>query len=161
MDIENEVVSGSGTSFTLAFTPVPNSVALYANGIRLNPGVGNDYTIDGISITTVNSYDAGQLLADYTKQGSTNVVSGITDQLSPFALTTLQRVKDLLFDPNLTISLTGAVLTLNSTNVTGLTVPQGKSIKVGQVIMGTGVPNGTTIAAIIGPTQITLSQAST
>jgi hypothetical protein len=160
-DVVGEVVSGSGTSFTLAQTPVVNSVALYASGIRLTPGIGNDYTITGISITTVASSTAGQLTADYTPLSGTNVVSGISDQITPFGLTTLQRVKDLLFDPNLTISLTGASLAATSTGVTGLTVQTGKNIKVGQVIMGTGIPNGTTIAAIISATQITLSQAST
>jgi hypothetical protein len=160
-EIVGEIVSGSGTSWTLAQTPVVNSVALYASGVRLTPGVGNDYTINGTAITTVQSYSAGQLTADYEPLSGTNVISGITDQLSPFALTTLPRVKDILFDPNLTISLTGASLTASSTSVTDVTVPTGKSIKVGQVIMGTGIPNGTTIAAIISSTQITLSQAST
>jgi hypothetical protein len=158
---ENEVVQGNGTSWSLALAPVPNSVALYAGGIRLTPGVGNDYTINGIAITTAASYSAGTLLADYTPQTSLNVVSGLADQVSPYALTTLQRVKDLLFDPNLTISLTGASLTQNSTSVTGLAVPAGNNIRVGQVIMGTGIPNGTTIAAVISSSQITLSQAST
>ena len=160
-EIVGEIVSGSGTSWTLAKMPVVNSVALYASGVRLTPGVGNDYTINGIAITTFGSYSAGLLTADYTTLSGTNVISGIADQLSPFALTTLQRVKDLLFDPNLTIALTGASLSTNSSGVTGLTVPTGKIIKVGQVIMGTGIPNGTTIAAIVSPTQITLSQAST
>jgi hypothetical protein len=159
--IENEVVSGSGTSWTLAFTPVPNSVALYASGVRLTPGIGKDYTINGIAIVTVESYTAGTLLADYQQQNSTNIVTPIADQVSPFALTTLQRVKDLLFDPYETISLTGASLTENSTTVTGLAVQTGKSISVGQVIEGTGIPNGTTIAAVVSASQITLSQAST
>jgi hypothetical protein len=61
----NEVVSGSGTSFTLANTPVSGSLRLYGAGQRLTPGAGNDYTISGVTITTVNSYSAGQLLADY------------------------------------------------------------------------------------------------
>jgi hypothetical protein len=159
--IVGEIVSGSGTSWTLAQTPVVNSAALYASGVRLTPGVGNDYTINGIAIVTVSSYSAGTVTADYTPLSGTNVISGIQDQLSPYALTTLQRVKDLLFDPNLTISLSGASLTASSTNVTGLTVQTGKTVRVGQTIMGTGIPNGTTIAAIISATQITLSQAST
>jgi hypothetical protein len=159
-EIIGEIVSGAGTSWALAQPPVPNSVALYASGIRITPGVGNDYSINGIAITTFGSYSTGQLTADYTPLGSLNI-SGIADQLSPFALTTLQRVKDLLFDPNLTISLTGASLTNSSTDVTALSVPTGKNIKVGQAIMGTGIPNGTTIAAIISSTEITLSQAAT
>ena len=44
---------------------------------------------------------------------TTSTVSGI-DVLSPFALTTLQRVKDLLFDPNQTILVTGCTITQNS-----------------------------------------------
>jgi len=83
------------------------------------------------------------------------------EQLNPFALTTLQRVKDLLFDPNLTINLTGCVLTENSTDVTGVTVPAGKVLRVGQTISGTGIPTGTTIAAIVSTTELTLSQQAT
>lgn len=63
--VENEVVSGSGTSWTLANTPITGSVKLYGGGIRLTPGVGNDYTISGATITTVNPYSAEALLADY------------------------------------------------------------------------------------------------
>lgn len=65
--VENEVVSGSGTSWTLANTPVSGSVKLYAGGIRLTPGAGNDYTISGASITTASSYSAGALTADSRK----------------------------------------------------------------------------------------------
>lgn len=83
------------------------------------------------------------------------------EQVSPFALTTLQRVKDILFDPNNTIALTGASLTSGSVSVTGLAVPTGKSIMVGQTITGTGIPAGTTIAAIVSATQITLSANAT
>jgi hypothetical protein len=63
----NEVVAGSGTTFTLANTPITGSVKLFGAGARLTPGGGNDYTISGATITTVNSYSAGQLLADYNK----------------------------------------------------------------------------------------------
>jgi hypothetical protein len=82
------------------------------------------------------------------------------EQVSPFALTTLQRVKDLVFDPNLTIGLTGCVLN-GTTDVTGVTVPSGKRIMVGQSISGTYIPAGTTIVAVVSPTEITLSQAAT
>lgn len=63
--VENEVVSGSGTSWTLSATPIAGSVKLWGGGIRLTPGVGNDYTISGTSITTANSFPAASLLADY------------------------------------------------------------------------------------------------
>lgn len=61
--ITNEVVSGSGTSWTLAHTPTSGSVAVYGDGIRLNPGAGNDYTISSAAITTAQSYTL--ILADY------------------------------------------------------------------------------------------------
>lgn len=64
--VTNEVVSGSGTSWTLANTPVAGTVQLYGNGQRLIPG-GVDYTITGAAITTVNSFSTGTLLADYQK----------------------------------------------------------------------------------------------
>jgi len=83
----------------------------------------------------------------------------MAEQLSPYALTTLQRVKDLLFDPSLFVSLTTCVLN-GTTDVTGVTVPTGKTIRVGQPITGTYIPAGTTIAAIVSPTEITLSQAA-
>ena len=65
--VDNEVVSGSGTSWTLANTPVAGTVHLWAGGIRLTPGAGNDYTISGTAITTASSYSTGALLADYRK----------------------------------------------------------------------------------------------
>jgi hypothetical protein len=159
--IQNEIVSGDGTSWTLENTPAAGTVTLYGAGVRLTPGVGNDYAIAGADITTVNSYSAGELLADYTPANNPSVVIVGADQVSPYALTTLQRVKDLLFDPNLTVSLTGASLTNNSTDVTGITVPTGKTIRVGQVITGTYIPVGTTITAVVSATEITLSQAAT
>jgi hypothetical protein len=64
--VYNEVVSGSGTSFTLAHTPVAGSLRLYGAGQRLTSGAGNDYTLSGAVITTVNSYSASALLADYS-----------------------------------------------------------------------------------------------
>jgi hypothetical protein len=65
--VENEVVSGSGTSWTLANTPLSGSVKLWAGGIRLTPGAGNDYTISATAITTAQSYSTGALIADYRK----------------------------------------------------------------------------------------------
>lgn len=59
----NEVVSGSGTTWTLANTPLTGTLALYANGQRLTPTV--DYSLSGATITTVLGWDAGTLLADY------------------------------------------------------------------------------------------------
>lgn len=60
----NEVVAGSGTAWTLAATPTAGSVTLFGNGQYLTPG-GVDYTISGASITTVNSFVAGTIVANY------------------------------------------------------------------------------------------------
>ena len=61
--VNNEVVSGSGTSWTLASTPLVGTEHLYANGQRLTPTV--DYTISVKAITTLQSWAAGTVLADY------------------------------------------------------------------------------------------------
>lgn len=60
----NEVVAGSGTSWTLAATPTAGSVILFGNGQFLTPG-GVDYTISSAAITTVNSFSAGTIVANY------------------------------------------------------------------------------------------------
>ena len=61
----NEIVSGSGTTFTLANTPTAGTQQIYANGQRLTPGAGNDYTISGAVITLATTTTAGSILADY------------------------------------------------------------------------------------------------
>ena len=63
--VYSEIPSGSGTSFTLTHTPVSGSLRLFGAGARLTSGAGNDYTLSGATITTVNSYGAGQLIGDY------------------------------------------------------------------------------------------------
>jgi len=63
--INNEVVSGSATTFTLANTPVVGTVKVFGAGVRLTPGAGNDYTINGKNLTFINSYSSGSILADY------------------------------------------------------------------------------------------------
>lgn len=60
----DEQVSGSGTSWTLAHTPVAGTLRLYGAGQRLTGG-GVDYTLSGTTITTNNSYTAGQIRGDY------------------------------------------------------------------------------------------------
>ena len=84
----------------------------------------------------------------------------MAEQLSPYALTTLQRCKDLLFDPNLTILVTGCTIEDDSPTITGGTIPAGRNIVAGQQISGLGIPSGTTVASISGST-ITLSQNAT
>lgn len=65
--VDNEIVSGTGTAWTLANTPVAGSVQLYGNGQYLTPGAGNDYTISGKNITTTNSFTTGTIVAFYRK----------------------------------------------------------------------------------------------
>ncbi len=61
--VYGEVVSGSGTSWTLAHTPDSGTLRLYA-AVRLTVNV--DYTLVGTTITTVLSYSSGALIADYS-----------------------------------------------------------------------------------------------
>lgn len=61
--VNNEVVAGSGTSWTLAHTPISGTLMLYANGQRSTPTV--DYSLSGETITTIGSWAAGSVLADY------------------------------------------------------------------------------------------------
>lgn len=63
--VDSEEVSGSGTTWTLANTPIAGTVKLYLNGMRAKLGASNDYTISGATITTTNSWSAGQVVADY------------------------------------------------------------------------------------------------
>ena len=44
-------VNGANTAFTLAFAPANASLDLMLNGVTLEPGAGNDYTISGTAIT--------------------------------------------------------------------------------------------------------------
>lgn len=68
----NEVPSGSlngvNVTFTLAYTPTANTLRLYQNGIRLQSGAGNDYTISTNTITmTTAPISTDVLLCDYMK----------------------------------------------------------------------------------------------
>lgn len=67
LDVFNELVSGSATTFTLTHIPISPTLRLYADRMRLYPS--SDYSINYTSgvITTVASYSAGDLLADYQR----------------------------------------------------------------------------------------------
>ena len=61
-------VNSSNTSFTLANTPQSSSLQLYQNGVIMEPGAGNDYTISGLTITALYAPTTGdKLRAYYTK----------------------------------------------------------------------------------------------
>lgn len=81
--------------------------------------------------------------------------------LLPYALTSLQRVKDLLFDPNKTITASGNTTSGSASIATfAISAPTGAKVLVGQAISGLGIPDGTTILAV-GSTSLTLSQNAT
>lgn len=61
--VVGEVVGGSGTTWTLLFTPTSGTLKLFGAGPRLKEG--DDYTVAGVTITTINPYPAGSLIADY------------------------------------------------------------------------------------------------
>jgi len=68
-DFVQEVPSGSGTSFTLAYAPASAaSVTLYIDGLLQTQGSGKDYTISGTGITLATALEVGQVIyAFYTK----------------------------------------------------------------------------------------------
>lgn len=83
----------------------------------------------------------------------------MAEQTVQYALTTLQRVKDLLFDPSLSFNVSGN-LTLNSNVMASAVIPTGKTVRLGQTISGTGIPSGTTISGIASG-SLTLSANAT
>ena len=54
--------NGSNVEFTLAETPIANSVQVFLNGLLQEEGSGNDYTISGVTITFATAPDASDLL---------------------------------------------------------------------------------------------------
>lgn len=63
--VYNEIVAGSGNTWTLANTPIMGMQDVYANGQHLTPGAGQDYTISGAIITTALQWSAGTVVAGY------------------------------------------------------------------------------------------------
>lgn len=67
-EIPSGAINGSNTAFSLANTPVAGSEHLYLNGILLESGSGNDYTISGANITLLTTPLTGEKLrATYRK----------------------------------------------------------------------------------------------
>ena len=52
-------VNGSNTTFTLANTPVAGSEHVHINGLLMDVGAGNDYTISGATITFTPAPETG------------------------------------------------------------------------------------------------------
>lgn len=64
-DVFGEVVSVTGTSFTLAHTPVSGTVRLYRGGAYQQVGIGNDYTLSGATGTLAVGTNGEVFMADY------------------------------------------------------------------------------------------------
>jgi hypothetical protein len=61
-------INGVNTTFTLANTPIINTEQIFLNGLLLEPGAGNDYTISGATITMLIVPATGdRLKANYQK----------------------------------------------------------------------------------------------
>jgi hypothetical protein len=61
-EIPSGTINGSNTAFTLANTPVAGSEHGYLNGVLMESGSGNDYTISGASITMLTAPLTGEKL---------------------------------------------------------------------------------------------------
>jgi hypothetical protein len=61
-------INGVNTTFTLANSPIVNTEQIFLNGLLLEPGAGNDYTISGATITMLIVPATGdRLKANYQK----------------------------------------------------------------------------------------------
>lgn len=65
-EIPSGVYDGINTHFVLSSAPIDGSLHLYFNGLRLTPGIGNDYTISGVDlIVSIAPKSTSSLLCDY------------------------------------------------------------------------------------------------
>jgi len=63
---ETPTVTDGSANVTLANTPRTNTERVYLNGLRMNRGSGNDYTISGNTITFANALQTGDVVVvDY------------------------------------------------------------------------------------------------
>lgn len=69
-EVPSGTVNGINPTFTLASTPLANTLALYVNGVRQKVGAGNDYTLSGNVVTFIAGaipQTDEPILADYLK----------------------------------------------------------------------------------------------
>ena len=61
-EIPSGAINGSNTTYTLANTPVSGSEEVFVNGLLMESGAGNDYTISGANITMLTALATGEKL---------------------------------------------------------------------------------------------------
>ncbi len=61
-EIPSGAINGSNTTYTLANTPISGSEHVYVNGLLMESGAGNDYTISGATITMLAALATGEKL---------------------------------------------------------------------------------------------------
>lgn len=67
-EVPSGVINGSNVLFTLAATPLVNTVVVHINGLRLHTGTLNDYTVSGKILTFNYAPIVGDVLTvDYCK----------------------------------------------------------------------------------------------
>ena len=65
-EVPSGSINGSNTVFTLANTPVTDSLSIFLNGLLQEPGAGNDYNLSTATITFTTAPESGDiLLANY------------------------------------------------------------------------------------------------
>jgi hypothetical protein len=68
--------NGVTTAFALAFTPSGDNLMVFLNGLMLEPGAGNDYTLSGATVTMLAAPATGdRLRATYLKGAATTSIS--------------------------------------------------------------------------------------
>lgn len=59
-EIPSGAINGSNVTYTLANTPVGGSEEVFVNGVLMESGAGNDYTISGATITMLTALATGE-----------------------------------------------------------------------------------------------------
>jgi len=67
-EVPTGTINGVNASFVLAAAPIAGKEQVYLNGVRLERGAGNDYTISSATITMLNIPQTGdKIIVDYIK----------------------------------------------------------------------------------------------
>jgi len=84
-EVPSGLVNGSNTTYTLANTPVTDSLTVFLNGLMQEPGGGNDYTLATATITFATAPESGDiLLANYlTASGLAGINTAENMELNP------------------------------------------------------------------------------